>query len=152
MIKKTIRSFAINVSFALLAISITGFSLNAAATIMYERGPNPSASLLEAESGPFAVEELVVPSSAVDGFRGGRIFYPTNTTGTMGGIAVVSGFIFPMSTIKWWGPLLASHGFVVFTLETNSPFDFPNSRASQLDAALDHLLAENGSSDSPFSG
>jgi predicted dienelactone hydrolase len=43
------------------------------------------------------------------------------------------------SSIAWLGPRLASQGFVVFTIDTNSVYDQPASRGRQLLAALDHL-------------
>jgi dienelactone hydrolase len=68
------------------------------------------------------------------------IFFPTDTSqGTFGGIAIVPGFTERQNTISWLGPRLASQGFVIFTIDTNSTSDQPTSRATQLLAALDYL-------------
>jgi dienelactone hydrolase len=117
----------------------------------YTRGPDPTESYLEAPSGPFTVDTINV-SSSVDGFGGGTIYYPTDTTGMMGAISIVPGFVSPESRIAWWGPRLATHGFVVITITTNSSFDFPTSRGRQLGRALDHVISLSDSSGSPISG
>lgn len=117
----------------------------------YERGPDPTTSWLERSSGPYSVRTSSV-SSYVSGFGGGTIHYPTGTSGTMGVIAVVPGFISPESSIRWWGPRIASHGFVVITISTNSGYDSPDSRANQLNAALDYAVSQSNSSSSPIYG
>ncbi|WP_417547160.1 alpha/beta hydrolase family protein [Marinobacter segnicrescens] len=117
----------------------------------YERGPDPTESFLEASSGPYSVRTDRV-SSLVGGFGGGTIHYPTGTSGTMGAVVVIPGFVSAESSIEWWGPKLASHGFVVMTIDTNSGFDQPPSRATQINNALDYLIEQNGSSSSPVSG
>lgn len=117
----------------------------------YQRGPDPTVSSLEASSGPYSVRTINV-SSYVSGFGGGTIHYPTGTSGTMGVIAVVPGFVSSESSIRWWGPRIASHGFVVITIDTNSGYDQPDSRASQLRAALNYVISQSRSSSSPIYG
>ena len=70
----------------------------------------------------------------------------------MGAIAVVPGFLAGESSIAWWGPRLASHGFVVITIATNSTFDQPASRETQLGRALDYVISQSNSSSNPISG
>ena len=117
----------------------------------YTRGPNPTTSALEADRGPYSVSTISV-SSRVSGFGGGTIHYPRGTTGTMGVIAVVPGFISSESDIRWWGPRIASHGFVVITIDTNSGYDQPDSRAQQLNAALNYTISQSNSSGSAIFG
>jgi len=117
----------------------------------FTRGPAPTASYLEAAAGPYSVKTISVSRSA-PGFGGGTIHYPTGTTGKMGAIAIVPGFLAAESSIKWWGPRLASHGFVVITISTNSTFDQPASRSAQLASALDYVIAQSNSSSSPIRG
>ena len=50
------------------------------------------------------------------------------------------GFTAGGSSLSWMGPRIASQGFVVFIIDTNSRFDFPDSRGRQLQAALDYLV------------
>ncbi|MGI3132054.1 alpha/beta hydrolase family protein [Halopseudomonas pachastrellae] len=117
----------------------------------YQRGPDPSVSFLEASRGQYSVSDHRV-SGLVSGFGGGTIHYPTGTTGTMGAVVVIPGFVSAESSIDWWGPKLASYGFVVMTIDTNSGFDQPGSRATQINNALDYLVGQNTSSSSPVRG
>lgn len=117
----------------------------------YARGPDPSVSFLEANSGPYRTSTSRV-SSLVSGFGGGTIHYPTGTSGTMAAIVVIPGFVSAESSIDWWGPKLASHGFVVMTIDTNSGFDQPASRARQINNALDYLVSQNTTRRSPVNG
>jgi predicted dienelactone hydrolase len=106
----------------------------------YERGPAPTTASIEASRGPYAVSETTVSSLVVTGFGGGTIYYPTSTAdGTFGAVAVSPGYTGTQSSIAWLGPRLASQGFVVFTIDTNTTLDQPDSRGRQLLAALDYL-------------
>lgn len=110
------------------------------------RGPAPTDESIEAPVGPFEYATIIVPSS-VSGFGGGTIWYPTTDEHgepfapdvQFGGVAVVPGYVSAESSIAWYGPKLASNGFVVITIATSSIFNFPTSRGEQLLAALDHL-------------
>ena len=109
----------------------------------YERGPDPTENSIEASRGSFAVSQTTV-SSLVSGFGGGTIYYPTSTaSGTFGAIAISPGFTASQSTIAWLGPRLASQGFVVITIDTNSIYDQPASRGDQLLAALSYLTGSS---------
>lgn len=109
----------------------------------YERGPAPSQSSIEASRGSYAVSQTSV-SSWVSGFDGGTIYYPTSTAdGTFGAVAISPGYTAYQSSIAWLGPRLASQGFVVFTIDTNTTLDQPASRGDQLLAALDYLTEQS---------
>lgn len=106
----------------------------------YERGPAPTTSSIEASRGPYAVSQTSVSSLSVSGFGGGTIYYPTSTSdGTFGAVAISPGYTAYESSIAWLGPRLASQGFVVFTIDTLTTLDQPDSRGRQLLAALDYL-------------
>ena len=110
----------------------------------YERGPNPTDSSIEASRGSFATSQTSVSSLGVSGFGGGTIYYPTSTSsGTFGAVAMSPGFTAGGSSLSWMGPRIASQGFVVFIIDTNSRFDFPDSRGRQLQAALDYLVEDS---------
>jgi dienelactone hydrolase len=105
----------------------------------YERGPEPTNSSIEAVRGHYSVSTTSV-SSLVSGFGGGTIYYPTTTAdGTFGAVVVVPGFTALESSIAWLGPRIASQGFVVFTIDTETTLDQPGQRADQALAALDYL-------------
>jgi predicted dienelactone hydrolase len=109
----------------------------------YERGPDPTENSIEASRGPFSVSQTTV-SSLVSGFGGGTIYYPTSTSeGTFGALAISPGFTATQSSIAWLGPRLASQGFVVITIDTNSIYDQPASRGDQLRAALSYLTSSS---------
>ncbi|OLR92979.1 bis(hydroxyethyl) terephthalate hydrolase [Actinokineospora bangkokensis] len=110
----------------------------------YQRGPNPTASSIEASTGSFAIASTTVSRVAVSGFGGGTIYYPTSTAeGTFGAVAISPGFTALQSSIQWLGPRLASQGFVVFTIDTLTTYDQPDSRGRQLLAALDYLTTSS---------
>lgn len=116
----------------------------AAADNPYQRGPAPTVASIEASRGYYATSSRSVSSFAARGFGGGTIYYPTTTSdGTFGAVAISPGYTGTESTIQWLGPRLASQGFVVITIETNSLYDQPASRGDQLLAALDHVVDDN---------
>jgi predicted dienelactone hydrolase len=113
-----------------------------AATNPFERGPAPTVSSIEATRGSFAVSQTTV--RAASGFGGGDIYYPTSTTsGTFGAVVIAPGFTAKRSSMAWLGTRLASQGFVVFNIDTNSTSDQPASRGRQLLAAADYLTGSS---------
>ncbi|MEV1142313.1 alpha/beta hydrolase [Micromonospora sp. NPDC049799] len=138
---RTARIARLAVAAVLAAVAVLAAPAGPAlAANPYERGPAPTVALLEASRGPFATSSLSVSSWSVTGFGGGVIYYPTTTSeGTFGAIAISPGYTASWSSISWLGPRIASHGFVVIGIETNSRYDQPASRGQQLLAALDYL-------------
>ncbi|HET9141679.1 alpha/beta hydrolase [Actinophytocola sp.] len=124
---------------ALLLVGVTTPTAQAADN-PFERGPAPTTASVEATRGPFAIATTTVARSSVSGFGGGTIYSPTSTAeGTFGAVAISPGFTASQSSISWLGPRLASQGFVVITIDTLSTLDQPDSRGTQLLAALDYL-------------
>jgi cutinase len=129
---------------AMLAIAITSLAASptgaGAQTGEFRRGPDPTLNSISATTGPFAVATVSVPSS-VAGFGGGTITYPTDTSqGTFGAFVFTPGFTATASNYPWVGPRIASQGFVTFVINTDSRFDNPSSRATQMQAALNYLV------------
>nr|WP_201294729.1 MULTISPECIES: alpha/beta hydrolase [unclassified Nocardiopsis] len=105
----------------------------------YERGPAPTEASVTAARGYFDTASTSV-SSLVSGFGGGTIYYPTTTSqGTFGGVVVAPGYTASSSSMSWMGHRFASQGFVVFTIDTLTRYDQPDSRGRQIEAALDYL-------------
>ncbi len=104
--------------------------------LAYENGPAPTLSSVQAD-GPYAVSTQTVRGS---GFGGGTVYSP-NTAGKYAVVAVCPGFTATQSSIAAISRRLATHGFVVVTINTNSTYDFPPSRANQLLAALRTVTA-----------
>ena len=101
----------------------------------------PTSASLNASSGPLSVSTASV--TLPRGFGGGTIYYPT-VAGQYGVIAISPGFTATQSSIAWLGRRIATHGFVVITMNTNTTLDQPDSRATQLMAALNHVLNSSG--------
>ena len=135
------RLATLGLALGLVAGAVTGGAPGAGAqTNPYERGPAPTVQSIEASRGSYATSQTTVSSLSASGFGGGTIYYPTTTAdGTFGAVAISPGFTAGQSSIAWLGPRIASQGFVVITIDTNSRFDQPASRGSQLLAALDYL-------------
>jgi dienelactone hydrolase len=143
LISRTVAAVA--VVFGILGATVA-VSTTAADDNPYQRGPNPSLESVGAVTGPFEIESVNVVDGP--GFGGGVIYYPTDTSqGTFGAIAIVPGLNTPWSLLSWMGPHLASHGFVVFGIDTINLNDSPNSRGVQLLAALDYLTQSSPVSD-----
>ena len=144
MEKRRMITSAITAMVALVAIGTGAASADAGNP--YQRGPDPTMQSIEAEKGPFAVKQEPVPGG--NGFGGGTLTYPTDTSeGTFGAVAVSPGFMSPEALISWYGPRLASQGFVVLTIATNTPADTPTARADQLLAALKYLVEKSPAKD-----
>jgi dienelactone hydrolase len=100
------------------------------------KGPTPTLTSIQAD-GPFAVSTQTVRGR---GFGGATVYSP-NTAGKYAVVAVVPGFLANQSSIRDISRRLATHGFVVATISTNTVLDFPPSRANQLLAALRSVTA-----------
>lgn len=94
-------------------------------------------------NGSYAWAQQEVADTATPGFGAATLWYPTNASGLRGGIAIAPGFTNTRSAVAWYGPRLASHGFVVITFNTTTTLDNPASRGTQLLAALDYLTGSS---------
>lgn len=127
-----------------LSLTIAPASAHAQTANPFERGPAPTTASIEATRGPFATADLSVSNAASPNFGSARISYPTSTTsGTFGVVAISPGYLGTESTIAWLRPRIASQGFVVITINTNSTSDQPASRGQQLLAALDYVTGQS---------
>ena len=98
----------------------------------YAKGPNPTLASIQAD-GPFTVASQTI--AAGSGFGGATVYTPT-APGTYAIVAVCTGFVTAQSSMTPIAKRLATHGYVVVNIDTNTIFDFPDSRATQLLAAL----------------
>lgn len=97
---------------------------------------------MESARGPFEIDTVLADPS-VEGFGGATIYYPSNVEPAFGALAIVPGFGNERSHIDWYGPRIASHGFVVILIDTISVWDIPDQRGEQLIAALDYLTMDS---------
>lgn len=105
----------------------------------YQRGPDPTRESVADSRGSFATAQVSVPRG--NGFGGGVIYYPTDTSqGTFGAVAIVPGYTATWAAEgAWMGHWLASFGFVVIGIDTINRNDRETSRGTQLLAAMDYL-------------
>ena len=128
-------------------VASVGLAPAAGAETEYRRGPDPTAAGMEVD-GAFAYASYTVADASTPGFGAATVYYPTDTSqGTFGGVAVSPGYTELQSAISWFGPRLASHGFVVITFDTNSKYDQMAARGDQLLAALDYLAGSSAVKD-----
>jgi alpha/beta superfamily hydrolase len=135
--KKKTTIGSVGAVLAMIAVAVVSLVAHPSVSSAVENGPAPTLASVSG-SGPFATTQTSVSRLSVSGFGGGVIYSPT-ASGTYGGIAISPGYTASWSSLSWLGPRLASHGFVVIGIETNSRFDQPSSRGEQLLAALDYL-------------
>ncbi|MEJ7635257.1 alpha/beta hydrolase [Aeromicrobium sp.] len=140
-LKRILASF---IGASALTIGALTSSPVAAADNPYERGPAPTNSSIESTRGPYSVSTKTISATAARGFGSGTIHYPSTTAeGTFGVVAISPGYTASESSISWLGSRLASFGFVVITFNTNSRYDQPASRGTQLLAALDQTISDS---------
>jgi triacylglycerol lipase len=125
-----------NPRLCLAAVLLAGAGVVSSHAIAVENGPAPTLASIQAD-GPYAVSTQTVRGT---GFGGGTVYSP-NAAGKYAVVAVCPGFTATQSSIAVISRRLATHGFVVVTINTNSTFDFPPSRANQLLAALRTVTA-----------
>lgn len=129
---------------AIVAATALATPADAAPANPYQRGPDPTWASITAETGPFSVASVTVPSGSGQGFNDGTIYYPTDTSqGTFGAVVVMPGFVAPQAEIAWYGSRLASQGFVVMTMDSVNLWDFPTDRSKQQLAALTYLTTRS---------
>jgi dienelactone hydrolase len=95
-----------------------------------------------------------VPEISSEAFAGATIFYPLTLSfdAPMGGLVLAPGFRASQSNYDWWGPALASLGYAVMIIDTNSPSDGLEARKQALIAGVSFLKDQNDNPDSPLNG
>ena len=126
-------------------VPVVDESVDTAANITLEAATRP---------GPFQVDVIQEKDGLRNGpeYRGATVYYPKGSTKDLGSLVLVPGFMAWESTLRTWGPYLASHGIVVMTLGTNKPQDVPLLRAEALLDGIETLKAEHERPDSPLFG
>ncbi len=101
--------------------------------------PTPTSAAPTRPTPCSSVSEENVSRLSASGFGGGTIYYPRENN-TYGAVAISPGYTGTEASIAWLGERIASHGFVVITIDTITTLDQPDSRAEQLNAALNHMI------------
>jgi dienelactone hydrolase len=115
------------------------------------RGADPTEQTASTK-GPYRVMRYSAGLTDSPDYGGYDVDYPADATPPFAGVAVIPGFIEGRSAVGDWGPLLASHGFVVITVDPNLPLDPPAVRAAGLRAAIASLKEEHNRTGSPLAG
>lgn len=111
-----------------------------------EGGPEPTHPIerdVDGETGDLEVLTDELSADGVDGFGGGTVYYPDDDSQRYGVIAAAPGLGADESMVSWYGDMLASHGFVVLTMNTHTLNDSPDQRGEQILAALDHAVEDS---------
>jgi dienelactone hydrolase len=117
------------------------FAITSLAQAQFAKGPDPTNASIQAD-GPFVVGTTAISRSSASGYGGATVYVP-NTAGTYAVVAFCPGFTATQSSIAVLAKRLATHGFVVATIDTNSVYDLPDSRGTQMRAALTQVIALN---------
>jgi dienelactone hydrolase len=106
------------------------------------------------DPGVYTVASITESDGLRDGpdYSGATLYYPVDAIPPFASIAIVPGYVSLESSIQDWGPFLASHGFVVMTIGTNSLFDNPYNRRDALLDAIVTIAEENTRAGSPLAG
>lgn len=115
------------------------------------RGADPTTESATS-AGPFEVDTIT--QGLRDGPQYGTqtLHVPVGAEPPFASVVVVPGFVSPESSIRAWGPFLASHGIIALTIGTNGGGDPPEVRARALLDGIETLRAEHERADSPVQG
>tara|TARA_R110002072_G_scaffold142853_5_gene288653 strand:+ start:56967 stop:57845 length:879 start_codon:yes stop_codon:yes gene_type:complete len=130
-----------------LALFVTLTILSACASTRSDSTINGADSLTR--NGPYQIRAYT-GFPAADEFLRATIYYPLDTERLIGGIAISPGFTQLQRHNNWWGSRLASHGYAVLVLDTNTLRDRPEQRADALMAGIRTLRNENSRAGSPL--
>ncbi|MBC7699709.1 alpha/beta hydrolase [Aquabacterium sp.] len=144
-------STARRVAFKVRLLGATMLLLMAGMVQAQVHGPNPTVASLEAAAGPYAVSNAAV--AAPSGYGAGTVFYPNvRTEGQFGVVVLAPGFLAVQGYYKWLAERVASHGFVVVTVNFNSTFDQPDARGTQMSKALQQVVSLSQTMTTPYHG
>jgi dienelactone hydrolase len=135
-----LRAFAVRARRGVFVAAAGVAALLPSAAWAVENGPAPTLTSTTA-AGSFSVTKVTVGDwSTPWQFGAVTIWHPTSTAQPYGAIVMVPGWLNYRSHMDWYGQRLASHGFVVMAVDTNSIFDNPSQRANAFLDSLDWLV------------
>jgi hypothetical protein len=121
------------------AKAVMAFAMTCAAALPsfaagFERGPAPTKATVSADRGPFEISTYKITRTAAKPFEygGATIYYPKSGTQTFGLVSVMPGFLATQAQYTTLSQRLASHGFVVVSLDPSNIFDQPDKRAKSM--------------------
>lgn len=134
-----------------LSLAALLVSPKAAQAASFERGPDPTVAALEA-AGPFAVDSFKISRADAKayGYGGATVYFPKASGQTFGLVSLTPGFLGFQAVYVPLAERVASHGFVVINLDTNTVFDQPDLRAREMAGALKQVIELVQTSKTPF--
>ncbi|MBC7698976.1 hypothetical protein [Aquabacterium sp.] len=107
----------------------------------HERGPDPTAALLNA-TGLYAVSAFKISKADAKShnYGGATVYYPNAPGETFGVVAMTPGFLAFQAVYETLVKKVASHGFVVINLDSVASLDQPDTRAVAVAGALQHVV------------
>jgi len=138
---------------AALALTAASLTTGHALAAGFERGPEPTVALLTAPAGPYAIasHKISATDAKAFGYGGATVHFPQASSGqTFGVVVMVPGFQAFQAVYDGLVKRVASHGFVVINMDTLSRSDFPDKRATQAAAAMQHVVGLAQAGTVPF--
>lgn len=132
-----------------LAAAGLSLALSTAALAGTESGPAPTVESLSVKGG-FTVAAHVIKRAAATGYGGATVYYPQATGQTFGIVSITPGFLATQSYYKPLAEFIASHGFVVVSIDPNTIYDVPDMRAREMAAALKQVVQMANAGKVPF--
>ncbi len=127
--------------FGAVALAAATLLSTSALAAGYEKGPEPTAALLNA-TGPYELGSYKI--SATDAkahnYGGATVYYPKASGETFGVVAMMPGFLAFQAVYDGLVKKMASHGFVVINLDSVARGDFPDVRAKAVLGGLKHVV------------
>ena len=124
-----------------LSLSACALLTTQAQAAGYERGPDPTAALLNA-TGPYAVSAFKISrdDAKSHSYGGATVYYPQAPGQTFGVVAMMPGFLAFQAVYETLVKKVASHGFVVINLDSVASADTPDIRALAVAGGLQHVV------------
>jgi dienelactone hydrolase len=114
------------------------------------RGDEPTETSVQAQGSFTVMSYTDAPASS--GYKASTIYYPGEAAPPFVGVAAVPGLNGVQQSVSQWGTFLASHGYAVIVIDTNSTSEQPSQRSAALMAAITTLKGENTRQGSPLNG
>jgi dienelactone hydrolase len=87
-----------------------------------------------------------------DEYAAATLYFPANRGTDFGGVVISPGYTEVQENLAWWGQHLASWGYAVLIVDTNTTQDNPQLRADALMAAIETVRGEGVRAGSPIRG
>lgn len=113
-----------------------------------QRGEDPTEASIEAETGPFKTATVTISAEEGAGFGGGTIYHPSEETDCpFGALILMPGLNRTEESIAWYGPRIASQGFVVLVINGENVMEGPTQRVDDFEDSIKYLTGSSAVKD-----